>query len=115
MPEQPNHHQIIEVVKVHIPAMSTIGYGYGFVDDEGGPDEGRSAVFVGDHRAIREIGETLADGEGVVVDCPVIVIGDAADEMALDWPDPRGEPVVLDGMWGPRFRHREKKYPEKKA
>lgn len=100
---------IIDVVKIHIPGMSTIGYGYGFIDDEDGPRDGLSAVFIGDHRAMREIGETLADGEGVLAEGTVIATGDAADAMAIDWPDPRGEPAVLDNMWGPRFRHREEK------
>jgi hypothetical protein len=44
---------MITVYRVNIPAMSTIGYGFG--KDENGVD----VMFVGDHRPMRDIGEAI--------------------------------------------------------
>ena len=44
----------LTVYRVSIPAMSTIGYGYG--KDE----NGSSYRFVGDHRPMRHLGEMVA-------------------------------------------------------
>lgn len=46
---------IVQVTRVHIPAMSTIGYGYGTDVDTGAEVE-----FVGDHRPMRELGQLVA-------------------------------------------------------
>ena len=43
----------IQVQRVRIPAMSTIGYGEGFDQGE------RRVQFVGDHRPMRELGRVL--------------------------------------------------------
>lgn len=45
---------MITVYRINIPAMSTIGHGYG--KDE----EGKDIRFVGDHRPMRDIGEAIA-------------------------------------------------------
>jgi hypothetical protein len=44
---------LISVTRISIPAMSTIGYGWG--KDE----TGRVVRFVGDHRPMRDIGEAM--------------------------------------------------------
>lgn len=44
----------ITVHRVNIPAMSTIGYGWGT------NDAGEAVHFVGDHRPMRDIGEAIA-------------------------------------------------------
>jgi hypothetical protein len=44
---------MITVNRVNIPAMSTIGYGYGKDSD------GNKVTFVGDHRPMRDIGEAI--------------------------------------------------------
>lgn len=44
----------ITVTRVNIPAMSTIGYGFGTDED------GNEVEFVGDHRPMRDIGEAIA-------------------------------------------------------
>jgi hypothetical protein len=43
----------IRVTRINIPAMSTIGYGWG--TDDGG----RRVSFAGDHRPMRHIGEAM--------------------------------------------------------
>jgi hypothetical protein len=45
----------VEVHRVNIPAMSTIGYGWG-TDVE----DGSEVQFAGDHRPMRHLGEALA-------------------------------------------------------
>jgi hypothetical protein len=47
----------IQVVGVKIPALSTIGYGYGRTPG------GRFVTFVGDHRPMRHLGEALCHAE----------------------------------------------------
>jgi hypothetical protein len=44
----------VRVFKVTIPAMSTVGYGYG-IDVE----TGAVVCFCGDHRPLRNLGEAL--------------------------------------------------------
>ena len=44
---------VIQLLRVSIPAMSTIGYGTGLDDD------GRIVKFVGDHRPMRDLGEAM--------------------------------------------------------
>jgi hypothetical protein len=44
----------IQVFRVQIPAMSTVGYGEGRDYDE------RRVVFIGDHRPMRHLGRALA-------------------------------------------------------
>lgn len=46
---------IVSVSRVQIPALSTIGYGYG--EDI---ETGEQIKFVGDHRPMRHLGEALA-------------------------------------------------------
>jgi hypothetical protein len=49
------------VLRVNIPAMSTIGYGWGETVDE---EETRAVRFAGDHRPMMELGEAMeASGE----------------------------------------------------
>jgi hypothetical protein len=49
------------IYHVSIPAMSTVGFGYGF--DAASGDE---VHFVGDHRAMRGLGEALHSGAETV-------------------------------------------------
>jgi len=44
---------VVRVYRVHVPAMSTIGYGWGKTVD------GTVIEFAGDHRPMRELGEAL--------------------------------------------------------
>lgn len=53
----------VQVDRVNIPAMSTLGYGWGTVV---GTD--RRVQFAGDHRPMRDLGEALREGEPVEVD-----------------------------------------------
>ncbi len=43
----------VTIKRIHIPAWSTIGYGYG--TDENGKD----VTFVGDHRPMRDLGAAM--------------------------------------------------------
>lgn len=43
----------VTVSRISIPAMSTIGYGYGTDED------GNEVRFIGDHRPMRHIGEAM--------------------------------------------------------
>jgi hypothetical protein len=43
----------VQVLRVSIPAWSTIGYGEGLTEDE------RRVHFMGDHRPMRELGRAL--------------------------------------------------------
>lgn len=52
---------IVTVMKVRIPAMSTIGI------LTGRDEEGNTVTLAADHRPARHIGEALADGELVEV------------------------------------------------
>lgn len=47
----------VYVTFVHVPAMSTLGYGKGYTDDD------QEVAFVGDHRPMRDIGRALLRGE----------------------------------------------------
>lgn len=70
----------ITVTRVHIPAMSTTGFGYGF-DEDGTP-----VVIVGDHRPMRSIGAALTiEHEVRVDDADIIVRGQAATDMQAGW------------------------------
>ena len=44
----------VRVFSVHIPALSTLGFGYG-IDVQ----TGEEIRFCGDHRSLRNLGETL--------------------------------------------------------
>ncbi len=55
----------VTVYRVSIPAMSTIGYGFGV--SEGG----QRVSFVGDHRPMRDLGEAVAAAESAE-DLPVV-------------------------------------------
>jgi hypothetical protein len=55
---------IVTVHRISIPAMSTIGYGYG-VDGEG-----NKVTFLGDHRAMRDIGREM---QHTTSDDPIVV------------------------------------------
>lgn len=46
--------EIVYIERVHIPAMSTIGYGYGKTES------GQEIEIAGDHRPMRYLGEALA-------------------------------------------------------
>lgn len=54
---------IVRVYRVHVPAMSTIGYGWGKTED------GSVVEFAGDHRPMRELGEALSLSNG-----PLLVV-----------------------------------------
>jgi hypothetical protein len=43
----------IQVQRVYIPALSTVGYGEGLDQEE------RRVTFLGDHRPMRELGQAL--------------------------------------------------------
>ena len=45
----------VQVQRVHIPALSTVGYG------EGLDPQDRRVTFLGDHRPMRELGRALPD------------------------------------------------------
>ena len=53
----------VSVMSIHIPAMSTLGYGEGILVDESGSYHVR---FAGDHRPMRDIGEALRDAKAPV-------------------------------------------------
>lgn len=50
----------VAVIRVSIPAMSTVGYGTGLVLEDG-IETGYTAEFVGDHRPMRHLGEALGE------------------------------------------------------
>ena len=52
---------VVAVNRVHIPAWSTVGYGYGQTED------GRPVEFIGDHRPMRHLGEALSLAEKPVL------------------------------------------------
>jgi hypothetical protein len=51
----------VQLYRVHIPAMSTLGYGYGY-----DTASGAKVSFVGEHRSVRDLGEALRSGGGPV-------------------------------------------------
>jgi hypothetical protein len=56
---------VVTVRRISIPAMSTIGYGWGTDED------GNEVRFAGDHRPMRDIGEAMqhtTSAEPVVVE-----------------------------------------------
>lgn len=56
----------VQVKQVSIPAMSTIGYGYGK-----NLDTGRLVKFAGDHRPMRDLGDAIAAAQSED-DLPVV-------------------------------------------
>ena len=101
----------VDLTRVHIPALSTIGYGYGQLED------GTSAVIVGDQRAMRGIGQAIGEGKpSIVVYAEVVATGKIADNIAEQWHDqwaisdtegdvdeslpvPEGPPCELEAAW----------------
>jgi len=69
---------LVEVTRIEIPAMSTVGLGWGFTDD------GTVMVqFIGDHRPMRAMGEAIAQGDIVLVEVPagaVLAVREAPQE-----------------------------------
>lgn len=56
---------VVWIERVHIPAMSTVGLGYGYTD------EGLYVEVVGDHRPMRDLGQALAwNPEPIAVNAP---------------------------------------------
>ena len=53
------------VLRVSVPAMSTMGYGWGETID-GEPTQ--FVAFAGDHRPMRHLGEAIQSEGGVIVD-----------------------------------------------
>lgn len=53
----------VAVDHVRVPAMSTIGYGYGVA-----VETGEDIVFAGDHRPMRGLAEAVQSGESVEVE-----------------------------------------------
>lgn len=51
----------VTVFRIRIPAMSTLGYGYGTAP------EGQAVTFVGDHRPMRCLGQALGQATAPVV------------------------------------------------
>ena len=72
----------VDLTRVHIPALSTIGYGYGQLED------GTSAVIVADQRAMLGIGQAIGEGKPpIVVYAEVVATGEIADDIAEQWHD----------------------------
>ena len=58
---------LVHVTRVHIPAMSTVGEGEGWTEQDGTIYR---VWFAGDHRPMRDLGEALArynDGDDEVI------------------------------------------------
>lgn len=62
--------QYVRVLRVNIPAMSTMGYGWG----EG--EDGKGVTFAGDHRPMRALGEALQAAAANGEDAPVAWVED---------------------------------------
>jgi hypothetical protein len=72
----------VGLTRVHIPAMSTVGYGYGQLED------GTSAVIVADQRPMRGVAQTLAEvNPPILVYAEVVATGEIADDIADQWND----------------------------
>lgn len=72
----------VDLTRVHIPALSTIGYGYGRLED------GTSAVIIADRRALQGIGQAIAVGKPpIVIFAEVVATGEFADDIAEQWHD----------------------------
>ena len=72
----------VDLTRVHIPALSTIGYGYGQLED------GTSAVIVADQRTMQGIGQAIGEGKPpIVLDAEVVATGEIADDIAEQWHD----------------------------
>jgi len=72
----------VDLTRVHIPALSTLGYGYGQLED------GTSAVIVADQRAMRGFGHVIGEGRpSIVVYAEVVATGEIADDIAEQWHD----------------------------
>ena len=72
----------VDLTRVHIPALSSIGYGYGQLED------GTSAVIVADQRAMQGIAQTIGGGKApIVLFAEVVATGEIADDIAEKWND----------------------------
>ena len=72
----------VDLRRVHIPPLSTIGYGYGQLED------GTSAVVIADRRAMEGIGREIGEGKPpIVVYAEVVATGEIADDIAEQWHD----------------------------
>ena len=72
----------VDLRRVHIPALSTIGYGYGRLED------GTSAVIIADRREMEGIGRAIGEGKPpIVVYAEVVATGEIADGIAEQWHD----------------------------
>jgi hypothetical protein len=72
----------VDLTRVHIPALSTLGYGYGQLED------GTSAVIIDDQRAMRGFGQMIGEGKpSIVVYAEVVATGEIADDIAEQWHD----------------------------
>ena len=72
----------VDLRRVHIPALSTIGYGYGQLED------GTSAVIIADRREMEGIGRAIGEGKPpIVVYAEVVATGEIADDIAEQWHD----------------------------
>lgn len=72
----------VDLMRVHIPAMSTVGYGYGRLED------GTSAVIVGDQPALSQIGQAIAGRKPPIpIYAEVVATGEVADDIAEQWND----------------------------
>ena len=72
----------VDLRRVHIPALSTIGYGYGRLED------GTSAVIIADRREMEGIGREIGEGKPpIVVYAEVVATGEIADDIAEQWHD----------------------------
>jgi hypothetical protein len=72
----------VDLRRVHIPALSTIGYGYGQLED------GMSAVIIADRREMQGIGRAIGEGKpSIVVYAEVVATGEIADGIAEQWHD----------------------------
>ena len=72
----------VDLRRFHIPPLSTIGYGYGQLED------GTSAVVIADRRAMEGIGREIGEGKPpIVVYAEVVATGEIADDIAEQWHD----------------------------
>ena len=72
----------VDLTRVHIPALSSIGYGYGQLED------GTSAVIVADQRVMQGIAQMIGEGKPpIILFAEVVATGEIADDIAEKWND----------------------------
>ncbi len=90
----------VDLTRVHIPALSSIGYGYGQLED------GTSAVIVADQRVMQGIAQMIGEGKPpIVLFAEVVATGEIADDIAEKWND-QWAISDTEGTSSTRCRHR---------